>query len=421
MPSPQDASDRQRPSIDPRAMTLAWGGAWLLAAALIAATQYASRDPDTQLYAGIAARLTDEPVSQWIAPEWWGLWGETGLFAEHPAGLFVLPATLARLGYPAPQAAYAVNAFYQVLAFLLVTLIAAAVVDAREARALGWLLQLLPIAFVFRIRVNHEYAVLAGTLLALYATERARARPLWALGMLAGFCYALVVKGVFAFIVPVICTLWLVARQEQGARARPSPYAWTAVAAMPIVGALVTWGYEAAYVQATGVSFLDMYTGSQIPRSELIQASLFARSPYTGGWYVTRVIWYAFPWSVVALGIAIRGIKSGQWRPWGRFRHETGTERNTRAGPGAWFALVAAAVLTGAFSLAHRKADRYIFPAYFLVGAVGAIGAMRRFPRLAELVEKWDRPWAPAAIYVGLFLLRLITWGRLPTFTFWRT
>jgi hypothetical protein len=70
-------------------------------------------------------------------------------------------------------------------------------------------------------------------------------------------------------------------------------------------------------------------------------------------------------------------------------------------------------VLTGAFSLAHRKADRYIFPAYFLVGAVGAIGAMRRFPRLAELVEKWDRPWAPAAIYVGLFLLRLITWGRL--------
>jgi len=53
-------------------------------------------------------------------------------------------------------------------------MIAATVVASREAKSLQWLLQLLPIAFVFRARANHEYAELAGMLLAIYATERSR-------------------------------------------------------------------------------------------------------------------------------------------------------------------------------------------------------------------------------------------------------
>ena len=73
-------------------------------------------------------------------------------------------------------------------------------------------MQLLPIAFVFRIRANQEYAVLAGVLFALYACERARTRATWVPGMLAGFLAVLLVKGVFAFMVPLTCVLWLLAR-----------------------------------------------------------------------------------------------------------------------------------------------------------------------------------------------------------------
>lgn len=421
MPGPQQTRDWQLSPVGARAAILAWGGVWLLTAALIAATHYASRDPDTLLYAGIAGRLAGEPVARWIAPEWWGHWNSTGLFFEHPAGLFVLPAALARLGYPAEQAAYAVNALYQVVAFLLVTSIAATVVGTREARALGWLLQLLPIAFVFRIRVNHEYAVLAGTLLSLYATERARTRPRWALGMLAGFCFVLLVKGVFASVIPVTCALWLVARQARTIPVAPCRSAWTSVVAMPIVGVLVAWGYDAAYAQATGQSFLDMHLARQLPRGELIGEASPARMAYTGAWYASRVIWYAFPWSVLAAWVATRALGAGRWWPWSHHGQEAGAESTGTSGRVAWFALVAAAVLTAAFSLAHRKADRYIFPVYFLVGAVGAVAGMRRFPRLARLVERWDRPWVPAAVYVGLLVLRLFTTGVLPRFTFWRT
>ena len=137
--------------------------------------------------------------------------------------MFVVPAVLGRAGYPPVQAAYAVNALYQIVSFALVTLIAVALVP-RQAVALGWILQLLPIAFVFRVRANQEYAVLAGLLLAIYATERARTRPAWIAGMVGGFCAVLLVKGVFAFMVPIGCGVWLVSRAASNARrGRPGP------------------------------------------------------------------------------------------------------------------------------------------------------------------------------------------------------
>jgi 4-amino-4-deoxy-L-arabinose transferase-like glycosyltransferase len=194
----------------------AWSLAWIVTMALLAAVQFTSRDPDSQLYAGISARLVQEPVSQWIAPQWWGFWNSEGPYCEHPVGMFVVPALLGRLGYPPLQAAYAVNALYQIISFGLMTLIAGTVVSRRHARALTCLLQLLPMAFVFRVRANQEYAVLAGVLFALYATERARTRPLWTIGMVAGFCAVLLVKGVFAVMVPVTCVIWLVARTGSG-------------------------------------------------------------------------------------------------------------------------------------------------------------------------------------------------------------
>ena len=51
-----------------------WTAAFVLVAALIVATHFSSTDPDSQLYASISGRLSEEPVSHWIAPEWWDFW-----------------------------------------------------------------------------------------------------------------------------------------------------------------------------------------------------------------------------------------------------------------------------------------------------------------------------------------------------------
>jgi 4-amino-4-deoxy-L-arabinose transferase-like glycosyltransferase len=385
-------------------------------AALLAAVQFTSRDPDSQLYAGISARLVQEPVAQWIAPQWWGFWNSEGPYCEHPVGMFVVPALLGRLGYPPLQAAYAVNALYQVISFALITLIAATVTTRRQSRALTCLLQLLPMAFVFRVRANQEYAVLAGVLFALYATERARTRPVWTVGMVAGFCAVLLVKGVFAVMVPVTCVIWLLARTGSNPRRFSDGAAWAAVAAMPIAGALVAWGYESAYLHATGRSFLEIYRSRQLPEDEIVGQSHVVRTAYTASWYLTRVAWYAFPWSLVAAGVAVRAVARGAWLPW----RLTG-EADSPGRQAVWFGVVAAVVLTGAFSLAHRKADRYIFPVYFFIAGGGAGPALARWPRLQRVARAADRPWAPAALYVLLVLLTVASTGKLPRFTFWRT
>jgi 4-amino-4-deoxy-L-arabinose transferase-like glycosyltransferase len=412
--APERAGLYDSPS-DRRRAAAAWLAAAVLSALLLAAFAYRSRDPDSTLYAGISARMAEQPLDRWIVPEWWGYWNLRGPYHEHPIGMFVGPAALARLGYPSGQAAYAVNGFFQILSFALMAAIAAAVTAPREARALGWLLQLLPIAFVFRIRANQEYTMLAGLLLAIYATERARTRPAWVLGMLAGFAWVLFVKGVFAFVVPVACALWLLARSPASTHARLAWPAAAAIAAMPLAGAALALGYDAAYRDATGTSFLAAYRARQVPEGAIADDSALVRTAYQLAWYAGRIVWYAFPWSLLALWLA--STRRRLWWPFGA----TSPGHAPAGLQGAWFALATSGALVLVFSLAHRKADRYIFPVYFLVGAVGAAWAVRRSPSLSAWAQRLDRPWVPAAVWMLLFLGRLAAAGRLPEFTFWRT
>jgi hypothetical protein len=73
------------------------------------------------------------------------------------------------------------------------------------------------------------------------------------------------------------------------------------------------------------------------------------------------------------------------------------------------------------FSFSDRKADRFIFPAYYFMAAAGGVAAIRYSPLLSRIVDRLDRPWVPAAFWIVLFLLRLVTGSHLPQFTFWRS
>ncbi len=54
-----------------------------------------------------------------------------------------------------------------------------------DARAALVLLQFMPVAFLFRIRANHEYLMLVGLLVTLVGVEKVR-RSWWALVVAAG-------------------------------------------------------------------------------------------------------------------------------------------------------------------------------------------------------------------------------------------
>ena len=367
------------------------------AAAVLAGLGYRAQDADSRLYAEIAVGLSRGPGERWIAPEWPPGWYMQGHFREHPVGIHLLPAVLARLGYPAAQAAYAVNGAYQVLTLVLLVRLASTIVGATEARALAWLVQLLPIAFIYRIRANHEPAVVLCLLLALVGTEGARTRRRDAALIAAGLVGLLLVKGVLAALGPLACALWLLARHVTAPDPAPSLRpAWTALAFASAVMVLATVLYEIAYRGVTGESFWGPYLGQQlgmaaVPRS----ASLVADKARNLVWYLGRVLWFPFPWSLIVLVAAWAG------------RSEP---RGADARAGLLFVAGLTVLYVGLFSLSDRRADRYIFPVYYAVGAAGILAAQRTWPRLRGLVTRLDErvPLGPVLLWALLFVLHLL-------------
>lgn len=382
--------------------------------AALAALGYGSRDADSRLYATIAARMSTAPASGWIAPDFPPGWYMSGPFREHPAGLFVPAALLARLGYPVGQAAYALNALYQVLTIALLPLLAARLVPGLEARFLGWVIQLLPIAFTYRIRANHEQAVVLCLVVALLGVELSRQRARWAALTVAGLVGLLLVKGVLAVLGPVLCALWLLARRVTSARpAPPDGTAWAGLAVAVAAMAGTAFAYELLYRQAAGQPFWSFYLSRQLGVAAVSQtAGALAQKTYNLVWYLGRVLWFAFPWSLT--------LAAAAWHGW-RSRTAAAAPRDPGARAGALFAAGTILLYVGLFSLSDRRADRYVFPAYYAVGAAGAVAALRAVPpRLHRFAASLDRPWVPAAVWFLTFAVHAFA-GRLgiPTVKVW--
>ena len=121
-----------------------WGVCLVAVWALLVATGFVSRDPDSAFYAVMTERLANGPASALIAPEWGGLWNGTGLWQEHPIGIYLVPIAFAKLGFPAGQAAYAVGIAAALGCLVLMARLAAAggtprLRPARGATAIsGW-------------------------------------------------------------------------------------------------------------------------------------------------------------------------------------------------------------------------------------------------------------------------------------------
>jgi hypothetical protein len=374
------------------AVVLCWCAALAVATTLLIATHFRTRDPDSALYVTIATQLADQPIRTWIAPQWWGGWNHEGPFREHPSGAFVGPALLTRAGIPGEEASFVVNLLTQITCLLILVALGARVLPAPTARVQLWTLQLLPIAFVFRIRANHEYPLMAGVLIAVYGIERMRYRWPWVCVALAGFAYALFVKGIFAGLGPALAAVWLlVVPPGEGAR---NIRGWIGIALMGILTLAIALLYEHAYVVATGLSFFDYYIGVQLRRSRLQGSHLPfpINKAWNAIWYAGRVLWYAAPWSVFLL-----------LRRWLARR----VEQDRRA----WLTFCAGGVLVtiALLALNDSKADRYMFPAFYLAGAGGTVVAIAAWDGFRRLAERLDAfwPWGPVAWWLVLFLSRL--------------
>ncbi len=343
-----------------------WCGAIAVAAFLLVASDYRSRDPDSSLYARLSGELAQEPPSRWIAPEWRGAWNHEGLFREHPVGILLPSAVLIRAGVPAAQAAYIVNMLYQAAVIALIPLVAGVLVRGFEARTLAWVLQLLPVSFVYRIRGNQEHPLLMCFLAVIFATSARVRIPAWIALTVVAFGFLVLLKGAFAMFTLVAAALWLlIVPAPAGAVDR---WAWTGLVAAALASALMMIGYEALYVQTTGESFLEFYRSTRLGQSiQLTDPRVVPHALVNAGWYLLRLGWFAAPWTLVAfavVGIWLRAVVQGR----------TAEQFELASSRGIQWVVLTTAVFIAVLSPALVRAERFIFPVYFCDGRGGSGG-----------------------------------------------
>ena len=401
-PAPNSAGSVHKGS--PRREFLAWIIVVAVAALLMAAVDVQAVDADSGLHIGLVVRLSAMPLDQWIAPQWWGMWGLTGPYREHPIGILVLPLLLHKLGYPAAQAPFLANAIYQVLSLIVIQRVAASVVSGSSARSLIWMLQLIPIAFTYRIRANHEQAVLLLFFLALWAVEKSRKDSRWIGLLMFSAAATVLVKGLFVAWIFIGCGAWLLIVRGEGdgsplqnirARAIRDIHAWIGLAAALGAVVAVIACYEFFYNRTTQESFLATYTARQIETAAsaegLSSPSKRARNlVFYGG----RLLWFAFPGSIAVLAL---------------MRRHRNDKSSTALMRQALFYCVGVSILyVLMFSLSDRHADRYIFPAYYLLAAGGMIVAIHRWDWVRRVAERWDRrDVLSPLLWIVLFSLNL--------------
>jgi hypothetical protein len=394
----------------PRRELAAWAVALLVAWALLAATGFTSRDPDSAFYATMAARLANGPLSGIIAPEWGGLWNGTGLWQEHPVGIYLAPIVLAWVGYPDAQAAYAVGIATALGCLLLLARLARAAEPSAGRSALV-LLQLVPAAFVFRVRANQEYPMLLCLLVLLLALDGVRRSWGWTAVAALALTAALLVKGVFVAIVLLGAGVWVMVNplRVAGSVARPL----TALAASAVVMASVALVYDQLYERAVDTTFWAGYWRRQLrPVADGAPGSGVLALVYHAFFYVAHLAWLSAPW-----GAALVVLAAG----WLRRAREAWRAQPEPLRFAAVFALLFAAATIVMLSPSGRFAERYLFSPIFVAAAIGVAAACRAWPAIPVTVAQIERrvPFLPVLVWLVLIVARLGLGPLLPRPRFW--
>jgi 4-amino-4-deoxy-L-arabinose transferase-like glycosyltransferase len=378
-----------------------WAACFIAMAALIVAMRFESRDPDSALYAAMSARLAELPVSQWIAPYWFGLWHGSGvdqLFLENPAGIFFIPVALDRAGIPAGQGAYVVGVAAGLGSLLLIATLVSRVTSRDDGRSLLVLLQIMPVAFIYRIRSNHEYPMLFCLAVCLIGLE-GLSRSWRSAGLvIAGLVGGVLIKGVFVVPILLAAGLWVVVNPPAtGSRGRQAIAVLAGVAA--IAAAVVA--YDAAFYRVTGGTFWAPYWRRQLDPVTIATPFDGATAIASHLWYyLVRILWHPAPWSLAVIWIS--------WRRWlTPAANRAMLRESDRRGLRFVLAFVTISLLM--FSLPSRFAERYLFSATYAFGTCGAVVAWRAWPRLRSAVSRLDAaiPALPAVLWTVLIVLRI--------------
>jgi len=348
---------------------------------------YKLYDSDSMAYSYIGQRLAFLPIGEWCAPEWWGHAGHIGLFQDHPPGVLWVTALFVRAGIPGQSAALSANFLYIFLLLYFLYSLISHFGGALMGWGAVWASILTPIFLQYLIRANQELPLAFAIIAGIYGLARSQESWLCKGLFIFSLIFAVFFKGINALILTMTALVyWIVFLRSKRA------FFFIIVAHLFALG--VVFLFEIWYRTATyGVSFWLRYISLQ---GGEMQGAGFQplQKIYNLLWYLARALWFPFPW----VFFVIYGLYQTKRKNLQLLRDRF-----------LQFSLISSGLIILFFSFFDRKADRYIFPAYWLLVLSGVWILFRLKPNLKQVLEKRKNlfPLYFAAILILFTLVRI--------------
>lgn len=337
----------------------AWTAAIVATVALTLLIPYRLTDGDSCLYAAMGHDMAHGSLWRMLWAEW-DFHGRYACFHDHPPGAFWLSAIVERLGAPVETAALVANALWTFLAVGGVIAIARRFVSPTKADLAGLVFLLHVGVMKYVQRASLEIPLAATASWAIAAGLRLDRSRWWTVATAAAVAGAVMVRGVFGLVPAGLLVLMLFDK-----RLRPP---WTRLAVALVLAAAALWVFDRTHsdrepwdcMGATQtVGFWKQYLHRQVLPSFQEGGTSHSVEGETWTYYVTRMLLYSLPWSLVPLWRLIRGP-----RP--------------LASPEAWrLATVWIAVVVVGLSFTSRDASRYLFQTYIATSLLVALSLPR--------------------------------------------
>ncbi|MBF0205462.1 MAG: hypothetical protein HQK53_01100 [Oligoflexia bacterium] len=380
-----------------------WTVVLIFASIVLSQTNHTSSSNDSRFYSELVEEYHDKNWKEIIAPKWGDNYGERpdSLMRDQFPGQLLLGVAVSKLGVPPKHALHVVQMFFQVATIFLLFQIATFFIGKTDALVLFYGLLLIPTAFSYNIRGNHESGIAFFMVLSLLSGIKLNQNSKrWI--FIGIFCAVtlLLIKGPFAIFSPVLFSLGYFFRTSKQCPSSPterSLYILTVVLSVFFV-ILTALGYEFLYRLATNESMLEEFY-----RKQFMERAFELRSTYPFliqklvnlYFYLDCCVTYALPWIIFVPFILF--IK--------KFKFKKIAFLNSKL---SWLLILASFLLCFVCSIPNRLAARYVYPAYYLFAAWSILFAYFNLDFLRRLHQNILAANALIPLVVILWLIAFI-------------
>lgn len=346
-----------------RKMAIYWFISFLLASYFLTLKNFRSESNDSNYYNELVVRYHNQDWKTVFTPKWgeniYGFDPSTYMRDQLP-GQTLMGIALTKMGVPATHALYILEMAFQILSIFLFVQIAQYFWEQKKATILFYSLLLIPMAFSYNIRANHESGIMFCSLLALYSGLKMGHSSKWIiLAALASFGL-LWIKGPFFIFGFILMTIGYFYSQEKNKSSLTLLAAYFLSIVFILISAIC---FELVTRKLTGTSFFLEFWSIQIQQRAigLTQKHHFIiQKMINFYYYFSHYLAYALPWSLLLIIFIIKNLKTSAF-----FKNCFTFIKS----PLSQCMLSAAMSFCLLFSLSDRVAGRYTFPGYYMFTA----------------------------------------------------